>query len=146
MNAGPAGKLYTADLLSLATELASFPLDDTFPFRAEERSRTCGSTITLGVSMGSDGRIARIGMRVSACAIGQASAAIMARHVGSVSTEEAAAMDISVTTWLAGEGAMPQWPGFEVLAPALEHKGRHTALTLPWKALSQALSKAAIRS
>jgi len=141
MTAGQASKLYTPALLSLATELARFPLSDTFALSADVRSRTCGSTIELGVSLDAQSRISDLGMQVTACAIGQASAAILALHVVGIEADEAAGMEQSVDNWLSSVGPVPQWPGFDALLPALPHSGRQGALMLPWKALSLALSK-----
>ncbi len=141
MTAVSAGKLYTPALLSLATQLAEFPLSDDLTARAEARSRTCGSTIDLGVGLDAHSRISKIGMQVTACAVGQASAALLALHAVGVEAREAGAMEQAVHDWLSGKGPMPNWPGFEALAPALPHAGRHGALMLPWKALSQALFK-----
>lgn len=142
MTAASAGKLYTPALLSLATQLAEFPLSDDLTARAEARSRTCGSTIDLGVGLDAHSRISKIGMQVTACAVGQASAAVLALHVTGVESHQAGAMEQAVHNWLSGEGPMPNWPGFDALAPAMPHAGRHGALMLPWKALSQALFKA----
>jgi NifU-like protein involved in Fe-S cluster formation len=143
MTARPAAKLYSPALLGLATELAEFPLHDTLPLRAEARSRSCGSVIALGLTLAKDGRIEHIGMTVSACAIGQASAALLAR--GAIGADAARIVDTAstLTTWLAGEGDLPNWPGLDVLAPALPHPGRHGALLLPWKAACEALSSGA---
>lgn len=143
MSARPAAKLYSPALLGLATELAQFPLDDTLDLRAEARSRSCGSVIALGLALDEKGRIAQIGMKVTACAIGQASAALLARGgIGATPSR------IDVTTaalgqWLAGEGDLPVWPGLSLIAPALTHPGRHGALLLPWKAACEALSSRA---
>ena len=146
MSESSTGKLYTSDLLSLATELAGYPLTDELGLHSEVRSRTCGSTITLGLSLAENSDISAIGMQVSACAIGQASAAILARHAVGAIAHEAVAMEHSVAQWLAQSGTAPDWPDFHHLLPALEHKGRHGALILPWKALSLTLSKAGIAS
>ena len=143
MGALPQPKLYSPALLGLATGLADYPFDPALPLTAEARSRSCGSVIALGLALGEDGRIARIGMQVSACAIGQASAALLAQGgVGEypAQVEKTAA---ALSQWLAGEGDLPPWPGLEPLAPARAHPGRHGALLLPWKAAVEALSQAA---
>lgn len=142
MTVRTAAKLYSPELLGLATGLADYPLTDDLPFKAEARSRSCGSVIALGLALDEAGRIARIGMQVSACAIGQASAALLARSApGQASAALGAATD-ALEQWLAGEGALPDWPGIEALAPALDHPGRHGALLLPWTAARAALSQA----
>lgn len=137
---GSAAKLYTPRLLSLAIELAAFPLTEDLPLTAEARSRTCGSTIMLGVLTGDGGVVERVGLQVSACAIGQSSAAIMAMDARGRTPEDFARALAAIDAWLGGEGSAPQWPGFDALEPALPHPGRHGALLLPWKAMVEALS------
>ena len=75
-----AQRLYTPELLALAVELADYPPLETALLHAEARSPTCGSTLAMDLALDADGRIARFGMRVRACAVGQAAAAIFARH------------------------------------------------------------------
>ena len=136
-------KLYSPRLLSLSAELARFPLTGTFQHTAEARSRTCGSTIELGLDLDAGGKVARIGMQVSACAVGQSSAAIMALVAQGRAPEEFSATIAKIEAWLAGASDLPDWPGFDALEPALPHAGRHGAILLPWKAMTQALSSAA---
>lgn len=141
MTARAAAKLYSPELLGLATGLAAFPLSDDLPLRAEARSRSCGSVIALGLGLDETGRIARIGMQVSACAIGQASAALLAQGVSGRDAGAVDAAAAALAQWLAGEGALPDWPGIAALAPARDHPGRHGALLLPWTAARTALSQ-----
>jgi len=142
VTAAAAAKLYSPELLGLATGLAQFPLSDDLPLRAEARSRSCGSVIALGLALDDAGRVARIGMRVSACAIGQASAALLAQAAAGRTPGVIAATGEALERWLAGEGALPDWPGIDALAPARDHSGRHGALLLPWTAARTALSQA----
>lgn len=142
MTTRASAKLYSPALLGLATGLASFPLTDDLPLKAEARSRSCGSVIAFGLALDDDARIARIGMRVSACAIGQASAAVLAQGAAGHGAEAIEAAAAVLEVWLAGEGDLPDWPGIDALAPAREHPGRHGALLLPWTAARAALSQA----
>lgn len=139
-------KLYTPDLLALSVKLADFPLVGDFAYQAQARSRTCGSTITVGVDLGHEGTLTRLGMQVNACAIGQSSAAILALEAKGRSVSDFAATLSSIEAWLESADdphiAHPEWPGFEALAPARIHKGRHGALLLAWTAVNQALSSA----
>ncbi len=136
-------KLYSPELLSLATGLAAYPLDPSLQLRAEARSRTCGSTITLGLDLDDKSRIARIGMQVSACAIGQASTMLLACHAAGATPIDIAATTDALEDWLAGESELPGWPGLAAIEPARAHPARHGALLLPWKAACLALSSAA---
>lgn len=141
MTASGNGPLYTPELLALAVSLADYPLGDDLPLRGEAVSRTCGSTIAAGLACGEDGLIERIGLRVSACAVGQASAAIFARGASGASGGDIAAAENAIENWLAG-GMTPDWPGIETIAAARAHAGRHGAVLLPWRAARAALSKA----
>lgn len=134
--------LYTPEILALAAGLAAYPLTDDFAVTAQARSRTCGSVIVVGLDRDAAGSICRVGMRVTACAIGQSSAAIMAQGLVGRRAAEIARMESAIAAWLAGEGGAPDWPQFDLLAPALPHKGRHGALLLPWTAAVQALFSA----
>lgn len=140
MSGARPARLYSPQVLALAIELAAFPLHETLPLRAELRSRTCGSTITVGLSLDSDGVIGRLGMQVSACAIGQGSAALLARSATGCSAGSIAETLAGLEQWLAGTGELPAWPDLDLLAPARTHPARHAALLLPWKAASKALS------
>lgn len=142
MAARPGTSLYSPSLLALAASLADYPLDRDFAHRAQARSRTCGSTIEIGLDTGPDGAITRIGMMVTACAVGQGSAAILARSARGRSAADIARAAERVDLWLKGGGEPPDWPGFETLLAAREHLGRHGALLLPWKAASDALCTA----
>ena len=139
-------KLYTPELLALSAGLAEFPLTPHYQFTAETRSRTCGSTLEIGLDCGADGKIERIGLQVTACAIGQSSAAILAKSAKGRPSFDLPATCTAIEAWLRGEGAMPDWPGFDALAPALNHAGRHDALMLPWRAASIALSTGTVSS
>jgi NifU-like protein involved in Fe-S cluster formation len=145
MSARASARLYSPELLALATGLAAFPLTDDLPLRAEARSRSCGSVIAVGLALDEAGTgIARIGLRVSACAIGQASAALLADHARGAEPGQVIASTEALAAWLGGQGDLPAgWPGLAVLAPALAHPGRHGALLLPWTAACEALSSGA---
>lgn len=139
-----ATSLYTPELLALATRLAGYPLTQDFAHCAEERSRTCGSTISVGVDLDTSGRVSRIGLQVGACAIGQASAALLAISAKGQLPGDFVHTSNAIEAWLSAESSahcvLPDWPGFDALQPAREHKGRHGALLLAWTAITQALS------
>jgi NifU-like protein involved in Fe-S cluster formation len=136
-----AERLYTPELLALAVGLAAYPLTNEFPLAGEARSRSCGSTLRMGVMVGGDGRIERVGMRVAACAVGQASAAIFAAAAPGRTHDELAATLARLGAWLADDGPPPEWPGLAMLAPARAYPARHGAMLLPWNAALDALSK-----
>lgn len=140
MNGSASTKLYTPRLLGLAASLYNHPFDEFAPYIGEAQSRICGSTISASITCDTNGNIDRIGLAVKACAIGQASAAILAGDAVGRSPKDIAQMYDEIERWLEGTGPLPRWPGFDALEPALPHKGRHGALVIPWTAANQALS------
>lgn len=134
-------KLYTRNILALAVDLADYPRLPSADVRAEARSRTCGGTLTLDLQLDSAGRVDALGLSVSACAIGQAAAAIFAREARGRGAEEMLAAKGEMETWLAGEGDRPHWPGIGALDEARTYPARHGAMLLPWKAAADALCK-----
>ncbi|MEO6388544.1 MAG: iron-sulfur cluster assembly scaffold protein [Croceibacterium sp.] len=138
-----AQRLYTPELLALAVELARVPPLTRAALHSEARSPTCGSTLAVDLVADASGTITQLGLRVRACAIGQAAAAIFARHaVGNTSASIAQVLS-GLEAWLGGEGELPNWPDLAMIAPAREYPARHGAILLPWKAAAAALSSTA---
>ncbi|MGB7655476.1 MAG: iron-sulfur cluster assembly scaffold protein [Novosphingobium sp.] len=135
-----AAALYTNEVLSLATSLATWPLSDNLPLTGSARAPTCGSTIELGVALDAGHRIARIGLRARACAIGQAAAAIFAGAATGQSAQDLATAQAAIERWLEG-GADPDWPGFAAITAARAYPARHGAILLPWRAALVALDQ-----
>jgi NifU-like protein involved in Fe-S cluster formation len=129
-----AAVLYTPQVLALATSLADFPWNDAMPLQGSARSKSCGSTLVLGLRTDAEGRIADIAIRSQACAIGQASAAIFAAAAKGADAARIAEADEQISAWLAGTGDMPDWPGIEAIAAAREYPARHGAIKLAWQA------------
>lgn len=140
MSAQGRASLYTPDLLALAVSLARYPLDPASPHLGRARSVTCGSEITFGAALGVDGAITRGGLRVSACAVGQAAAAVFIASAPGRTRADVARAREAIAAWLGGEDPLPDWPGFSVLGPAKAFPGRHGAILLAWDAALDALS------
>lgn len=137
-----AEKLYTPAMLSAAVSLANYPPITDVSARGEARSSACGSTLTVDVAIAPSGQIEAIGMKVSACAVGQASAAIFARNAKGCDLAELERAFAGMEIWLRGDGPEPEWPEIELIAPARAYPARHGAVLLPWKATIAALSTA----
>lgn len=136
--------LYTPAILALAVELADYPLLPTLPLRGTAHSRVCGSMVEIGLAAGPDGAVECAGARVTACAIGQATAALFLRGVvGSDRAGIALAFD-ELEAWLGASGPQPDWTGMEQIASARHYPARHGAILLPWKAALAALSNPAV--
>lgn len=141
-----AERLYTPELLGLAVSLADYPPDPALPHHGSARSRSCGSTLEAGLALDSNGRVERLGLRVRACAVGQAAAALFAQGVPGRDAGEIEAAHAAIAAWLAEGGEIPGWPGIAALTEARAFPGRHGAIMLPWTAALDALSSSSARS
>lgn len=141
-----AETLYNNHILRLAASIPhQLRLDD--PHASVQRvSPICGSRVTVDLDLDAQGRIARFGQEVRACALGQASAAILGAEVlGKTALELARARD-DLATFLKGEAETPgDWPGIEALSPAKPHKGRHGSILLAFQTAADAAAAAARR-
>lgn len=130
--------LYNKDILRLA---ASIPHHTRLPdpqASVEKRSPTCGSRVTVDVQM-ADGRLAEMGLDVKACALGQASAALMAGQAIGMSAAELADARDRLTAYLSGASDdLDFWPGLAVLAPARGYPARHASIRLGFEAIAEA--------
>ncbi|HEX4847480.1 MAG TPA: iron-sulfur cluster assembly scaffold protein [Novosphingobium sp.] len=135
-----AAALYTPEVLALATGLAGYPLSDGLALRGSARAPLCGSTIAIGLALDADERIAGLGIKAHACAIGQAAAGIFAAAARGQDRAGIAKALAEVELWLTDEGAgLPDWPGLSAIAAARAYPARHGAILLPWKAALSAL-------
>lgn len=139
-----ASALYTTEILRLATSIPFLGRLENPQGTSERRSPLCGSRIAVDVTLDDFGLVESLGQSVSACALGQASAALMAQGAIGKSAAELDAIRAGVAAWLAGTGEMPRdWAGLEVFLPALPHNARHGAIRLPFEAAAEAAAKAA---
>ncbi len=135
--------LYDTALLRLASSIPHLGRLETADASVERRSPVCGSRVMVDVRLDEAKRVAALGLDVSACALGQASANLMASHAVGRSAHEILAARDGLARWLAGERDDPGgWPGLGQLARARPHGGRHAAIRLPFDALAEAVEKA----
>lgn len=140
-------QLYSKRILALAADI---PHDERLASpdgSATKRSPLCGSTVTVDVTLDGD-RIADFGQDVKACALGQASAAVLgAVAIGRTRAEIEAARD-GLRAMLK-EGAEPPsapFDGLEVLKPARDYKNRHASILLAYEATLDAIDDARARA
>ena len=135
--------LYTTEILRLAASLQEPHALEREDGRAELRSPTCGSRVTLCVQLDEERRIERLSMDVHACAFGQASAALVERHSRGRTHDEVAEAMLTLSRWLSDEQEeSPGWPHLTALAPARSRRARHGAILLPFRALMAAIEAA----
>ena len=136
-------QLYTTEILRLAASLAEPCELEREDGRAEIRSPTCGSRVSISIQLDDERRVVRLSQQVNACAFGQASAALMEKAAVGRGYDEASAALLALSAWLAGESEdSGDWPGLVVLEPARSRRSRHGAILLPFRALLAALESA----
>jgi NifU-like protein involved in Fe-S cluster formation len=94
-----------------------------------------------------DGRVVDFAHDVKACALGQASSSLMARHVIGATAAELNELRDRMTRMLKGNGPPPEgkWAEFAVLEPVRDYKARHASTLLTFDAVTDALAQIAAR-
>lgn len=141
-----SGILYTRDILRLAVSIPHQQRLDNPDGTAELRSRTCGSKVAADVMVTDSGTLKDFGFAVSACALGQASAAILGAQAIGKSAADISSARSSLAAFLEGSTESPgEWPDMDKLVAAKDHKGRHAAILLPYDAVIAAFADAAAK-
>jgi NifU-like protein involved in Fe-S cluster formation len=136
--------LYNMEILRLAASVADRPRLDAPGATVERRSPTCGSRVIVDVTLDEGGRVAQFGQEVRACALGQASAALLGQNIlGSDAQTINNAAD-ALRAFLSGQRDDPgSWPGLDVFTPARPHSARHASILLAFDAAAEAAQNAA---
>lgn len=138
-----SGALYNSDILRLAATIPHAERLADAMASSERRSPVCGSRVTVDVALDGNGRVAAIGQEVRACALGQASANLMASSALGRSVEDLEGARDALTGWLAGERDDPgDWPGLSIFDPARPHRARHASIRLAFEAAAEAARRA----
>lgn len=134
--------LYSRRILDLAGEIPLTGHLDAPQARAMRRARQCGSSVGVELDV-TDGRISRFAQTVRACALGQASAALLGAQVLGADRATIAAGRDALRALLA-EGTAPAapWEVLEVLRPAAAFHNRHASILLAWEATLAAMDAA----
>jgi NifU-like protein involved in Fe-S cluster formation len=137
-------KLYSKRILALAADIPHLERLAAPEGTAMKRSPLCGSTVTVDVTM-RDGRVDAFGQDVKACALGQASAAILGEAIIGRSRAEIETARDQLKAMLKQGGPTPDAPfdGLEVLDPARDFKNRHASILLAYDATLDAIDQAA---
>ncbi len=135
-------EVYNSRILELAgniPRLGRLPAPDA---SATAHSKLCGSTVTVDLKM-DGGAVADFAHDVKACALGQASSSIMARHVIGAKPAELRELRETVRKMLKENGPPPsgKWADIAVLEPVRDYKARHASTLLTFDAVVSALDQ-----
>lgn len=139
--------LYSAKLLKLA---ANMPHAGRLPApegTSEKVSKLCGSKVTVDVVMDGD-RVGQFAQDVKACALGQASAAVLGAHVVGATLAEIEMARDQFRAMLKDGAPAPvgRFSDLEMLAPVKDYPARHTSTLLAFEAATDAVRQASART
>lgn len=135
--------VYNRRILTLAANIPRLGRLENPDGTAEAVARLCGSRVTVDVRM-SDGQVVDFAHDVKACALGQASASLLASLVIGADLQELQAVRDQVWLMLDQEGPPPQgkWAECGVLAPISAYRNRHASTLLTFDATLAAVRQA----
>jgi NifU-like protein involved in Fe-S cluster formation len=134
--------IYNQRILALAADIPRIGRLENPDATATAHSRLCGSTVTVDLEM--EGDVVRdFAHEVKACALGQASSSIMARHVVGSTAAELREVRETMRRMLKENGAPPtgKWADLALLEPVRDYKARHASTLLTFDAVVDAIGQ-----
>ena len=134
--------IYNSKILEFAGNIPlTGSLDDADAF-AQAHSKLCGSKVKVWLKT-EDDRVTAFAHDVKACALGQASSSIMARHVVGATSEELrqARLDMLAMLKEGGEGPTGRFADMRYLKPVRDYKARHASTMLTFDAVVDCLGQ-----
>jgi NifU-like protein involved in Fe-S cluster formation len=134
--------IYNQKILELAADIPRLKRLERPDATAMAHSKLCGSKVTIDLSM-KDGVVIDFGHEVRACALGQASSSIMARHVVGSTADELRTLREQMYAMLKNNGPAPsgKWSDLEALTPVRDFKARHASTLLTFDAVVDAINQ-----
>ena len=114
---------------------------------ATSHSRLCGSTVTVDI-IAQDETVTDFAHEVRACALGQASSSIMAKHIVGSTFDELLAVREVMYRMLKHGGAPPngRFGDLAALEPVRDYKPRHASTMLTFDAIADAIASIRART
>jgi NifU-like protein involved in Fe-S cluster formation len=134
--------IYTKRIIELAGNIPRLGRLAEPDASATAHSKLCGSTVKIDLKM-DGGVVTDFAHDVKACALGQASSSIMARHVIGSNAAELRALRETVRKMLKENGSPPdgKWADIAMLEPVRDYKARHASTMLTFDAVVDAVGQ-----
>lgn len=134
--------IYNKRILELAGDIPRLGRLAAPDATARAHSKLCGSTVVIDLCV-TDGRVSDFAHDVRACALGQASSSLMARHIIGATPAELLELRDVMRRMLKESGPPPdgKWADFAALEPVRDYKARHASTMLTFEAVADALSQ-----
>ena len=134
--------LYNQRILEFAGSISKTERLEQPQATAKAHSKLCGSTIIVDLDV-TDGIVSNFGQDVKACALGQATASVMARTIIGATPQELKALRERMYEMLKNNGEAPQgrFDDFKYFAPVREYRARHASTLLVFDAVVDCLTQ-----
>ena len=134
--------LYNDKILQFAGNIGRIGRLDAPDATATAHSRLCGSTVTVDIAVENE-TVVDFAHEVRACALGQASSAIMAKFVVGASLEELLAVRDQMLRMLKEDGPPPggRFADLAILEPVRDYRARHASTMLTFDAVASAIAQ-----
>ncbi|HEV3043962.1 MAG TPA: iron-sulfur cluster assembly scaffold protein [Roseiarcus sp.] len=134
--------IYNKRILELAGDIPRLGRLASPDATAKAHSKLCGSTVIVDLSM-REGWVNDFAHDVKACALGQASSSLMARHIIGATPKELIDLRDTMRRMLKENGPPPtgKWADFAALEPVRDYKARHASTMLTFEAVADALAQ-----
>lgn len=131
--------LYSARVLRLAAEMPRAGRLASPQASSEKVAKLCGSRVVVDLSL-ADGRVVDFAQSVQACALGQASAAVLGAAVIGAEVEELEAARDALKAMLKSGGPPPQgrFADLAALHVVKDYPARHASTLLAFEAAAEA--------
>ena len=136
------GQLYNTDILTLSSSLKNAVLDQP-DGTARKVSKLCGSWLEIDVAMDGEA-VSDIALRVQACALGQASAAILQANIKGATLSEITDARDALKAMLKENGEPPsgRFAQLKLLQSVKDYPARHQSTMLAFEAAVEAVESA----
>jgi SUF system NifU family Fe-S assembly protein len=135
-------EIYNSRILEFAGNIPRSGRLEDADAEASAHSKLCGSRVRIGLNMQGD-TVTDFAHEVKACALGQASSSIMARHVVGATASEIrqAREDMLAMLKADGEGPTGRFEDMRFLKPVKDYKARHASTMLTFDAVVDAIGQ-----
>lgn len=135
-------EIYNQRILEFAANIERIGRLEAPDATARAHSRLCGSTVTVDLCMEGD-VVSDFAHDVRACALGQASSSVMARHVVGATAAELRALRETMLRMLKENGAPPEgrFADLRYLEPVRDYRARHASTMLTFDAVVDAIGQ-----
>jgi len=135
-------EIYNSRILEFAGNIPLTGRLDDADAEASAHSKLCGSRVKIWLKMDGD-TVSAFAHEVKACALGQASSSVMARHVvGATAAElKQARADMLAMLKADGDGPAGRFEDMRFLKPVKDYKARHASTMLTFDAVVDAIGQ-----